>query len=415
MSQRSRASAKKAIDYSVRAADAAFTVFAFEEAGSHWRAALQLMDDHGGGDQQRRAQVLWRLSDALVSPAAKAVEYCEAALQLFETGGDNQYIVLAHTRLATHLSSPSLGVMNVPRAMEHFRKAEALLTETSPENLITYYVTMAFAWYVSMRTEEGLLAARSDMEAGERFGSDLGWAWGAIFCSDSLVWKGLIAEGLNLAEQARKRAERIGDQMLGTNVAGFGGANYFLLKDIRSAQPWFTNELAKPRTKQARTHRRGLMSSLASPWLHLGEFAEAHRALAAVDVDDPPAYFLWMEGPWERANRAWASSSLERYRISGGLYEEALERCNYGSFLYSRGELVGAADSLETALAQTLESGHIIFELVTRQELVWVLLDLHRSEEAISQIERCRTIMANGKDWRGLAALMTRAEGVLLL
>jgi tetratricopeptide (TPR) repeat protein len=45
--------------------------------------------------------------------------------------------------------------------------------------------------------------------------------------------------------------------------------------------------------------------------------------------------------------------------------------------------------------------------------LVWVLLDLQRSEEALSQLERCRTIMANGEDWRGLAALMARAEGVV--
>jgi predicted ATPase len=76
------ADAEKTIDYSIRAGRAANAVFAYEEAGAHWRAALELMDEQGGGDRKRRAKLLWRLGDELVSSGPKAVEYLEAAAPL---------------------------------------------------------------------------------------------------------------------------------------------------------------------------------------------------------------------------------------------------------------------------------------------------------------------------------------------
>jgi len=406
---------EKAIDYSIRAADAEFAVFAFEEAASHWQAALELMDEQGGGDPQRRAQILYKLSDESVSPGFKSVEYCQAALQLFEASGSSEEIVLAHTRLALYWTNPSVGkkLVNIPLAMEHFHKAEAYLTEKSPVGLITYHVTMAQAWSVAMRVEEGLLAARSAMEVSERFGSDLGWAYGAGFCSGFLICKGLIAEGLNLAEEARKRAEPLNHQMVGAVVAAIGGGNYRFLNDPQTAKRWYEDELAKPRTKQAPARLQYLLiDGIAICLFDFGEFVEARRAFADTDAVDPPAYFLWAEGPWEGADHVW-DRNLDRDRIAGRRIDETMGLCFYGRFLFTRGELGRAAEVLEKALAQALEGGHIVLELTVRLGLVGVLLDLQRSEQALSQLEHCRAIMANGEDWRGLAAPMARAEGAV--
>jgi tetratricopeptide (TPR) repeat protein len=82
-------------------------------------------------------------------------------------------------------------------------------------------------------------------------------------------------------------------------------------------------------------------------------------------------------------------------------------------FLYARGESARAAELLEKALAMTAAGGYVLLELYGRLELVWVLLDLQRSAEAFSQLERCCAIMANGEDWRGVAARMARAEAVV--
>jgi predicted ATPase len=61
------ADAEKAIKYSVRAGRAAYALFAYEGAGTHWRAALELMDEQGGGDRNRRAGLLLLLGDELIS------------------------------------------------------------------------------------------------------------------------------------------------------------------------------------------------------------------------------------------------------------------------------------------------------------------------------------------------------------
>src|SRR5262249_31453396 len=78
------ADAEKTIDYSIRAGRAAFAVFAYEEAGARWRAALELLDEQGGGcDRKRRAELLLLLGNQLVSTVAKSVEYMEAAALLY--------------------------------------------------------------------------------------------------------------------------------------------------------------------------------------------------------------------------------------------------------------------------------------------------------------------------------------------
>src|SRR5262249_56902424 len=115
---------EKAIHYSIRAGNAAYLLFAYEEAGTHWRAALELMDEQGGGDRKRRAKLLGLLGDELVSSGAKAIEYLEAAALLFEELSDHQAACDVHMRLALYLSVGNLGAMDVRRAMPHFKKAE---------------------------------------------------------------------------------------------------------------------------------------------------------------------------------------------------------------------------------------------------------------------------------------------------
>src|SRR5262249_56414147 len=62
------ADAEKTIEYSIRAGRAAYAVFAYEEAGTHWRAALELLGVTGGGDRRQRGKLPGLLWGGLVSP-----------------------------------------------------------------------------------------------------------------------------------------------------------------------------------------------------------------------------------------------------------------------------------------------------------------------------------------------------------
>src|SRR5262249_20191440 len=158
------AEVEKTIEYSIRAGRAAYAVFAFEEAGAHWRSALELMDEQGAGGRKQRAQLLGLLGDELVPPGAKALEYLEAAALVFEELGDNQAACDVHIRLAGFLSINHGGAMDIRRAMPHYKKAEAFLA-TQPESHrhATFYISMAATCSWTKRIGEGLAAAKRAM------------------------------------------------------------------------------------------------------------------------------------------------------------------------------------------------------------------------------------------------------------
>jgi hypothetical protein len=215
---------EKAIDYSIRAGRVAYAVFAYEEAGVHWRAALELMDEQGGGDRKRRADLLLLLGHELVSGGAKTIEYLEAAALLFEELGDDEGTCDVHLQLATNLSMPNLGIMDMRRAMPHFTKAEAFLAG-QPESArhALFYQFMATACVWTMRIGDGLAAAKRTMEICERLEWDLLWCTAASVSSAFLIYSGSVAEGLRLSDQARRRADPMDNTMIGSSVAWGGG------------------------------------------------------------------------------------------------------------------------------------------------------------------------------------------------
>ena len=113
------ADAEKTIDYSFRAGKAAFAIFAYEEAGAHWRAALELMDEQGGGDRKRRVDLLClaRRRTRHRSNGPKAVEYLEAAVPLYEELGDRTEPLVPCTLASGSALGVHLGVMDMRRAI----------------------------------------------------------------------------------------------------------------------------------------------------------------------------------------------------------------------------------------------------------------------------------------------------------
>jgi predicted ATPase len=159
---------EKAIDYSIQAGTASYAVFAYEEAGPHWRAALELMDEQGGDDRKRRARILWLLGDELVSSGRRAVEYLEAAAPLYEELGDKERATDVHSRLGNYLSvgsNPS--AMDLRRAIDHFKEAEVQLA-AQPESRrhARFYIGMSAACAWALRIGDGLAAAKRAMEMG---------------------------------------------------------------------------------------------------------------------------------------------------------------------------------------------------------------------------------------------------------
>jgi tetratricopeptide (TPR) repeat protein len=423
---------EKAIDYSIRAGRAAHALFAYEEAGTHWRAALKLMDEQGGGNRKERADLLWLLGYELVSSGPEAVEYLEAAAPLFEELEDNQAACDVCLRLTVYLATDNVGAMDVRRATPHIKKAEALLAgQPESHRQAEFYVCVAAACAWTRRIAEGLAAGKRAMEISERL--DLGGRWcvAAIISSQLLICSGSVTEGLRLADQARVRADLLKDTTFESgvyrhsspDVAWVGALSYILLRSPREAQEWCKSELAKPRTANAAVRRVApegpvqnvpllVHQQLVTACVDSGELTKARAYLAEALGSRKPTELFFFEGEWEVVGKGLTAQS-ERSRTVGNLAGEfsvALDLARLHKFTGERGQ---AAQFLQRALDISVETSDILRELKTRSALATMAADAGDAAEALRHLQRCRQIVSAGENWLGIAGMVERSEAVV--
>jgi tetratricopeptide (TPR) repeat protein len=410
------ADVEKAIDYSLRAGEAARALFAYEEAAAHWQAALELMEE-SGADAERRAGFLERLADLIHVTSLDyrvGVDYLERALRVYEELGQAERAAEVHSRLGRHLSS-YYDAMDIDRALAHYRAAEAVLGR-GPKRapLGDLYVGMASAAWWAVHTQEGLTASRRAMEIGERLGNEAIWAHAAALHGWHLFAGGRLAEGLALAERAWETADRLDDPAVAVAAAYIRGFLTYHLGDPRDLQFWCQRELAKPRVAQAPVQRRRLLSLLA--WAHIfaGELAEASRLLADLAPDIPPEEG-WVEGgvasadgDWERAAALLAKDVQLRHR-NGDRYAGS-----DSAYLLARVQRVrGEHQQAEALLQEALVEGQLLLDFQARLELALLYAEMGRPHEARPHLERCRETLAQGEDWRGLVGRVALAEAAV--
>ncbi len=414
---------EKAIDYSIRAGVVAYGVFAYDEARTHWLAALQLIDDQGGGDRKRRAELLWLLGDEFISGGREAVEYLETAAPIFEELGDSEAACDVQLRLAAYLSTNNVGAMDVPRALPHFTKAEALLAE-QPESHrhAMFYISKLGTCAWTRQIGDGLEAGKRAMEISARLDLEGLWCVAAAISSALLIFSGSVSEGLGLAGLARRKANTINDTVVGSRVAWSGAGNYQLLRNPREVQEWCTSELAKPRTlqavwlvaPQAPPHNVPLFlyQLLVTACVETGELTKARTYLAEADAKHKSAKLLFFEGEWELARKTLTEES-ERSRRTGNRQGELLAAIDLARFHRFTGELAQAVRFLRGVLNTCVVAGDILFELATRSTLATMAADAGDSREALLHLRRCRQIAGSGENWLGLTGSVERAEAVV--
>jgi tetratricopeptide (TPR) repeat protein len=426
---------EKAIDYSIRAGRAAHAVYAYEESGAHWRAALELMDERGGGDQKRRARLLLRLGDQLVSSGAETVKYLEAAAPLFEELGDNQAACDVHLTLVANLATNSVGEIDVRRAMPHFTKAEAFLAE-QPESLrhALFYFLRAGACTWTQRIGDGIAAGKRSMEICERlppscaasgYDPDSVWCYAAVITSFLLMESGAVCDGLHLADQAWRPAETINHTLVGSTIAWVGGCSYLLLRDPRKAQDWFTREFAKPRTAHAAFRRVApdalprndnvpliVHDRLVIACTEMGDLSKARGYLAEVDATNKPAELLFFEGEWELAGKK-LTADFERSLTAGNREDELWWGLPLARLHRFTGNHAKAVQVLQRALDISVDSGDILYELATRSSLATMAADAGDASEASPHLQRCLQIVSAGENWFGIAGMVQRAEALV--
>jgi DNA-binding CsgD family transcriptional regulator len=406
---------EKAIDYSLQAGEAANGLFAYAEATSHWRAALELIQEHGTSPE-RTADVLQRLGDLMCVTSLdhrKGIDYLDQSLRLYSGLGRTEAAALVHVRLGRHLST-MYDAMDIESAREHFRAAEAVLGQgRDAARLCAIYAGIASTAIWSVRTTEGLDASRRAMNLA--VAGEAQFAHASALHAWHLAATGRLAEAQRLGEGACEMADRLDDPVVAVVAVWLRGQVSYLLGDPTDSRGWYERELSKPRLAQAPLQRRRLLGMLT--WTHAfaGGLREARKLLYEGDRDTPPE--RWTEaavnfwgGYWEQARTVLTEDAQLRDR-NGDRHSAADDLWLLGRVQTALGEPKQAEASFEEALAVAEEN--LILEMRARAELALLCAETGRTSEANGHVERCNAVLSQGEDWRGVAGRVALAEGAL--
>ena len=364
----------KATDYSIRAGAAAGGLFAYADAISHWRAALELM----AADplqQARRADLLERLSELLWlsnSDRQAQMRYLERALALYEGLGSHDAVARVRSRIAICAASK-----DVPVADEIDVSGRVV--------------------EMSERTGNRTLAT----------GDSLAHVFDLSAC-------GRLKESFDLIERATAECDRLEDAITGTAIVGAGTELLIWLSDPAEAADQLSHELTKPWIAEVAPIRAGLSYWLRVLKVSRGDLNAGASTLESEAPVDPllEGELAFCQGKWEQAE-ACLVQAADRARSSARPRRAWVYSLRAAKVRRILGLHSAAATTLLENLAICNERLHLPFELHTRQELALLYVQMEETREALPHIARCQEIQAAREDWRGLAGHIARAEGVV--
>jgi hypothetical protein len=412
----------RVVDALIDAGREAAAAAAWEQVAAHWRHALHLMDQGGGGDD-RRADLLARLADLLHMTGFDLVgslTHLEEAIALFAEAGDEKRVAVLRSRLGGYLASnPVYGVMDVTRGLREFEAAERVL-EAQPNSLAYGYQQATLAGATGMwafRPLEGLTRSQRAMQIAEHLRHDSLWVIGAMTHGYALVAVGHIEKGLPLLERAWETADRL-DQgpylgMRAAQLRAFWGA---LLFEPLVTVAFSERELSKPRLAHVPIRRQLLQGTLAWGYVLAGRLPEAERVLDEAGEVPPgvtsgPPLALW-QGDWAVAEAALLHSR-DRFREMGSRIDEAILDDWTAEARRLQGNTSGAEKILGEALDIALAAGADAFEAGFRIDLCLLGVEQGEVHSARQHLDRARELMS-GDDWRGLGGRLAVAEAAVV-
>jgi tetratricopeptide (TPR) repeat protein len=408
---------RKAIDYSVRAGEAALARFAWESAIAHWETACRLMEEHDAEPGQL-ADLLERLETLIFNTGgdhAAVLRHLEHALALRQALGQELRVALIHSRLgrarSTHVGNTDYTqYMDFERALAHFRAAEPVLTSSGDSSALGwFYSGMASAAFNSVHVHEGEEACEAGMRISEQLDDPPLRSTLMLLKGGFLKLRGRFAEAMAAMRDAYELADRenypLATFFAATNMAdwteGYHGGLGRLLED----------ELLKPRMASG-PQRNGILTDLGRMWCRNGDLPRA-RAIAA-DLANPSlnAVIACCEGDMATAEHD-ISHSMEAMREVG-------QRSAYANRAHLLAELRLAGDDFEGAarllggeLAIGIDGGSALVEVRAAAELAIACCHAGQLDEAGSLLARCVEVLASGECWGRKAGRVAVAQAVL--
>ncbi len=400
----------KAIEYSVRAMDAARRVFAFEEGIGHGESALELMEEQGMEGEQR-ARLHERLGDMYYVAGAgyeRSFAHFETALRASETLGEETRVAVVHIKLGRGLATYA-DTLDTDKALEHLRAAEQILGPTPNPRLagpLALGLAAASLWHLDVAA--GSAAARRAMEIGQEQGSESIWATGAAFEGWALGALGRFDDAAELLESAWTVADRLDNVLAAFASSWIRFVGY--QRDPSEMARIGMRELSKPRQAQAINARRSLLVVTCGALACAGNMNEARSLLENVPTTGMGHGVRYFAESFEVAERR-IQEDVALFRAQGNRFVEGpMLTSVLGSVQWARGATERARSTFEAGL--DIAGGQSLFdEYESLARLAILEAGESRAGVAAKHISRCEEILAQGNGWRGYLGFLAMAKG----
>ena len=415
----------KALEYALKAGDRAYVLSTWERASYHYELALELLGELPE-DSSRQAEVLNRLAELESLLGRQGLRHTHAALNLYTKLREKRLAARMHCLIGSGWFSGLAGGSNKEKGVYHFAEAVKLL-EGEPDSAEKAASLSWFAFgqiFGSVNHEQALHYAKHSLEIAERLNDPDQVAKACADVSAVLFYQGELTQAREYAERSWEVALQGKDPWMKARNAIWPIAVVPWSNDRAWMQRWlqYYSEY-RQRSRLERYDRAfwglnalfavlsGKSQEAAEALRHGEEFASLHPYLHPWwDYFTGAAHALL--GDEEQASRLLvdALEACENSKINANFVEASTY---YSRFLLGSGDTTRGEAVLSRAYALADEKGSVLQQL----NLLPLLCELHvrigRLDEAQHYLEKAQELLARPQPWRGLAAGIYMAEGIL--
>jgi len=278
----------RALDWSVRAGDAASSVRAYAEAHVHYERALELWPKVADAEDLARldrTDLLVLAAEAAASSAAltRAAALAREALDTLSPSGDQERRAIVSDRLFWYLYEGG-DLDGAGRAIE--AASESISPSGSTIGRSRVLTDLAhYRWAKGRYADAGRIAQEA-LELARAAGSDRDEGRALLLWGSSLAALGDLDRGIECLEAARVKLAEIGDEMATFAVVELHMALFWAGRHAYTVEVLST-ELANVRRRGTeRRYGPMLVQALWDSLTDLGRWAEADRYLAETPLPD---------------------------------------------------------------------------------------------------------------------------------
>lgn len=404
------ADAESVLVWSVRAAEAAIRVFAFEDAAALLRQAIEMLAADRGRDVER-ARLLERLGKLRFFAGERleeGVERGEEALAIYERLGEDVRAAKVHSQLGAHFSTGAAAEgVDIDRAFRHFRAAAPVLAGGNDLAAAYFHLSHGVASMRALQLEAVEEGARRAMAIAEACGDRALWANTALLLGLGRWERGAVDGGGSLVERAWDVADELDRPVLALLIAWNRGGELLALGDPAAALGWFERDLDGPRFRQApraaavlRRHRNRCLLALGR-LADLGDGDAGTWPLAELHVDPDRA-------------PARLAAQLDRARAAGDRWSLLWQLPGAAAVSREVGQHARAVVLLDEAAELVAASGSVTTGTLVATEQVFLATACGRTGEARRILAEAHAVVVPGGGWRGVSARLTHAEATVL-